>query len=113
MCGVETEADLDKVLAPTIKFEIKVENVTIGYTNNFVKAFAMLSTYYVFIIAYAEKSKPVYFWSRNYFLRSQTLLKFTAKVPLKYKPGNRFALANPFNGISKSGILSRYGRVTF
>ena len=58
LCGVETEADLDKVLAPTTKFEIKVEDVTIGYSNDFVKAFAMLlSTYYVYNIAYAEKSQ--------------------------------------------------------
>ena len=33
MCGVETEADLDTVLAPMTKFEIKVEDVTIGYTD--------------------------------------------------------------------------------
>ena len=52
-CGVETEADLDKVLSPTTKFEIKVEDVTNGYTNDFVKAFAMLLfIYYIFNIAY-------------------------------------------------------------
>ena len=33
LCGVETEADLDTVLAPMTKFEIKVEDVTIGYTD--------------------------------------------------------------------------------
>ena len=36
------EPDLDKVLAPKIKFEIKIEDVTIGHTDDFVTAFAML-----------------------------------------------------------------------
>ena len=49
LCGVRKEADLDKVLAPTTKFQIKVEDVTIGYNHDFVKAFAMLlSTYSMF-----------------------------------------------------------------
>lgn len=42
LCGVGKEGDLDKVLAPTTKFQIKMEGVTIRYTDNFVKAFAML-----------------------------------------------------------------------
>ena len=42
LCGVGKEGDLDKVLAPTTKFQIKTEGVTIRYTDNFVKAFAML-----------------------------------------------------------------------
>ena len=40
LCGVETEADLDKGLVPTTKFESKVEDATIAYTDDFVKALA-------------------------------------------------------------------------
>ena len=39
LCGVGKEADLDKVLAPKTKFQIKMEGVTIRHTDNFVKAF--------------------------------------------------------------------------
>ena len=42
LCGVGKEADLDKVLAPTTKFQIKMEDVTIRYTDDFEKAFVML-----------------------------------------------------------------------
>ena len=62
LCGVGKEADLNKVLAPKTKFQIKVEDVTIGYNDDFVEAFAtLLSTYSMFSIYPALKNyKPVY-----------------------------------------------------
>ena len=81
LCRVETEADLDKILAPTTKFEIKVEDVTIGYTDDFVKAFAMLlSTYYVFNIAYAEKSQASLHLIQKLFLEIADGVKVPHKI---------------------------------
>ena len=84
MCGVGKEADLDKVLVPMTKFPIKMEGVTIWYTDDFVKAFAMLlSTDSMFSIYPVLKYfKPVYTWSRKYFLRLQVVLD-GVKVPHK------------------------------
>ena len=80
-CGVETEADLDKVLAPTTKFEIKLEDVTIWYTDDFVKAFAMLlSTYYVFNIAYAEKSQASLYLIQKLFSEIADSVKVPRKI---------------------------------
>ena len=49
VCGIMAEADL-----PKIKFEIKIEDVTIGYTVDIVKAFGILLTAY-FNVPYAER----------------------------------------------------------
>ena len=59
LCGVGREPDLDKVLAPKIKFEIKIEDVMIGHTDDFVTAFAMLLSTDCFLF-YAENYKPAY-----------------------------------------------------
>ena len=82
--GVGKEADLDKVLAPTTNFQVKWEGVTIPYTDDFVKAFAMLlSTDPMFSIYPVLKNcKPVYTWSRNCSLRLQAVLD-GVKVPHK------------------------------
>ena len=81
LCGVETEADLGKVLAPSTKFETKVEDVTIGYTDDFVKAFAMLlSTCYVFNKAYAEKSQASFHLIQKLFLEIADGVKVTHKI---------------------------------
>lgn len=84
LCGVGKEADLDKVLAPKTKFQIKMEGVTIRHTDNFVKAFVMLwSTDSLFSIYPVLKNcMPLYIWSRNYFLRLQAVLD-GVKVPHK------------------------------
>ena len=72
---------MDKVLAPTTKFEIKVENVTIEYTDDFVKAVAMLlSTYYVFNIAYAEKSQASLLLIQKLFLEIADAVKVPHKI---------------------------------
>ena len=55
LCGVGREPDLDKVLAP----KIKIEDVMIGHTDDFVTAFAMLLSTDCFLF-YAENYKPAY-----------------------------------------------------
>ena len=56
VCDVTAEADLLKIIEPSTKFEIKFEDATTGYTVNSVKAFGiLLSAYYVFNVAYAER----------------------------------------------------------
>ena len=78
---METEADLDKVLSPTTKFEIKVEDVTIGYTNDFVKAFAMLLfIYYIFNIAYTEKYQASLHLIQKLFLEITDGVKVLHKI---------------------------------
>ena len=74
------QTNLDKVLAPTSKFEIKVEDVAIEFTDDFVKAFAMLlSTYYGFNIAYAEKSQA------SVHLIQKLLLEIAKDVKVPHK----------------------------
>ena len=49
---------LPKIIKPSKKFEIKIEDVTICYTVDFLKAFGiLLSAYYVFNVAYAERAE--------------------------------------------------------
>ena len=56
VCGVTAEADSLKIIEPSTKFKIKIEDVTIRYTIDFVKAFVvLLSAYCVFNVAYAER----------------------------------------------------------
>ena len=56
VCGVTAETYLPKIIESSTKFEIKIEDVIIGYTVEFVKAFGMLlSAYYVFNVAYVER----------------------------------------------------------
>ena len=56
VCDVTAEADLLKIIEPLTKFEIKIEDATIGYTFDFVKAFGiLLSAYYIFNVAYAGR----------------------------------------------------------
>ena len=55
-CGVTAEADLPKIIEPSTKLEIKIEDVTIDYTVDFVNAFGiLLSAYFVFDVAYAKR----------------------------------------------------------
>ena len=50
------EADLPKIIEPWAKFEIKIRDVNIGYTVDFVKALGILmSAFYVCNVAYAER----------------------------------------------------------
>ena len=50
------EADLPKIIEPWTKFEIKIRDVNIGYTVDFVKALGILmSAFYVSNVAYAER----------------------------------------------------------
>ena len=70
-----------KVLVPVIKFEIKVEDVIIGYSDEFVKTIAiLLSTYYVFNIAYAETSQASLHLIQKLFLEVADGLKVPHKI---------------------------------
>ena len=63
------------------KFEIKVEDVTIGYTNDFVKAFAMLLfIYYIFNIAYTEKYQASLHLIQKLFLEITDGVKVSHKI---------------------------------
>ena len=56
VCEVMAEADLPKIIEPWTKFEIKIRDVNIGYTVDFVKALGILmSAFYVSNVAYAER----------------------------------------------------------
>ena len=74
VCGVTAEADSPKIKEPSTKFKIKIEDVTIGYTIDFVKAFVvLLSAYCVFNVAYAE--------------RVESSMQLTQKLPLEISDG--------------------------
>ena len=64
-----------------LKFEIKVDDVTIEYIHNFVKTFAMLlSTCYIFNVAYTEKSEASLHLIQELFLETADGVKVPYKI---------------------------------
>ena len=64
-----------------LKFEIKVDDVTIEYIHNFVKTFPMLlSTCYIFNVAYTEKSEASLHLIQKLFLETADGVKVPYKI---------------------------------
>lgn len=63
--GLETEKNFKKVLATSTKFKIKLEDVISS-----LPCYDLLTGYPML-----KNCKPIYIWSRNYFLKSQIVQK--------------------------------------